>query len=186
MLLEDYILSYKVDDEIVVDLFSYYENYIRHLDKTFEPYSYYENKLVLCWFKEHEDVNPSMGFVNDRYHKGQKLYHCFGCGRTGDVIRLNQLIESEYHNRDLNRKESCLDLAEKYGIPIDEYEELDEEDYEARYLRRLSNIDRLMRRYTYKDFSMNIMKQRMNGKIDLNRINSECVKMIATVKQLYD
>ena len=41
--LDDFILSYKDGDEIVVDLFSYYENYIRNLDDRFKPYSFYDN-----------------------------------------------------------------------------------------------------------------------------------------------
>ena len=188
MTLDDYILSYKeneTDEVLTVDLFAYYENFIRPLDKRFEPYSFYDNKLVLCWFKDHEDVNPSMGYINDRFHKGQKLYHCFGCGKSGDVIRLNQIIESQYHNRDLSRKESCLDLAIKFNIPIDDYEELSDEDYEKRYLRFLRKFDALMNRYTVRDFSRALLQQRKSGKIDLNKVNSECVKMIATIKQLY-
>ena len=184
--LEDFILSYKVNDEVLVDLFSYYENYIRNLDKRFEPYSYYNNKLVLCWFKDHEDVNPSMGYINDKFHKGQKLYHCFGCGKTGDVIRLNQIIESQYHNNNLDRIESCKDLARKFGIDISDYGSFDNEDREVQYLRRLKKLDILKNRYTFKEFSTAIRNQRLTGNIDLNKINSECVKMIATVKQLYD
>ena len=184
--LDDYILSYKDGDEIVVDLFSYYENFIRPLDDRFKPYSFYDNKLVLCWFKDHEDVNPSMGYINDRFHKGQKLYHCFGCGKTGDVIRLNQLIESQYHNRELSRKESCIDLAEKFNIDIADFDELADDDYEARYIRKLRQFDMKMKRYTVNDFSHSLLAERITGKPNLDKINSECVKMIATVKQLYD
>ena len=186
MKLEDYILSYEINDEIVVDLFEYYDKFIRTLDERFKPYSFYNNKLVLCWFKDHEDINPSMGYIPDKFHKGQKLYHCFGCGKTGDIIRLNQIIESQYHNNDLDRKESCLDLAKKFNIPLDDYENFDEEDREVQYLRRLKKLDKLKNMYTYNDFARTLRHLRLKSDIDLNVINSECVKMIATVKQLYN
>jgi hypothetical protein len=48
----------------------------------------------LCPF--HADKNPSLSVNED---KG--LFHCFGCGTSGDVIRFVELIEN------LNFKEAC-------------------------------------------------------------------------------
>lgn len=186
MELSDYIITYQSSGKIVANLFDYYERYIRHLDKRFEQYSYYDNRLVLCWFKDHEDINPSMGFIYDRRFKGVQLYHCFGCGRTGNVVRLNQLVESQYHGRELTVFESCMDLAEKFGIPVDEFRDVEEDDYEARYSRSFKRIDELVTHYTEREFKEALLTMRKSGVVDLNKLNSECVKMIATSKQLYD
>ena len=42
----------------------------------------------------------------------------------------------------------------------------------------------LSKRYTQRDFSAELLNQRRNG-VDLEAVNDECVKMIATMKQLY-
>ena len=185
MTLSDFILTYERDGKIVANLFDYYELFIKPLDKRFGNHSYYDNKLVLCWFKDHSDINPSMGWIRDRNHKGVYLYHCFGCGRTGNVIRLNQLIMSQYYNQELTEKESCLDLAVKFDIPIDDFDVTSDEDYDLQFEKRVRKVEGLKSRYTVKDFSDNLLSIRKSGKVDLNKVNSECVKLIATVKQLY-
>ena len=184
MNLSDYVLSYEESGKVVANLFDYYEYFIKPLSTKFSDQSY-DNKLVLCWFKDHADVNPSMGFISDKHHNGNKLYHCFGCGKTGDVVRLNQYIESVYHNNDLTEQESAVDLAKKFNIDISEFDELEDEDYELRFGRNIKKTEILKRRYTVADFSRNLLEQRKNG-VDLDKVNFECVKMIATVKQLYN
>lgn len=187
MTLRDYILNYKDNDgNIVVNLFDYYEYYIKPLDKRFSRYSYYNDKLVLCWFKDHNDINPSMGYVRTKKSKNIHLYHCLGCGKTGDVVRLNQIIMSMYHGKELSEKESCLDLASKFKIPLDEFSEIADDDFEGRYEINLIKIDKLQSRYTERDFSNNLLNIRKRGSIDLGSVNSECIKMIATKKLLYD
>ena len=187
--LKDFILTYKVNDEVVANLFDYYDIYIKGLDKRFEPYSYHSTNLVLCFFKDHADINPSMGYINDKQHKGGKLCHCFGCGRTADVIRIHQILRSSYEGVELTEKEACIEVAELFKIPIDEFDELSDEDYEEKYLRNLRKIDRLSKHYTVRDFSAELLKLRTNygvGEVDLDKLNSSCVRMIATSKHLYD
>ena len=185
MTLKDYILTYEVDDKIVVNLFDYYEYFIKPLDERFKNYSYYSSDLVLCFFKDHADINPSMGHIKSKKFKNVRVCHCFGCHRTADVVRLHQIISSQYHNKELTEKEACLDLAQKFNVPLDDFDELDDEDYEAKYIRQLRNIEKLSNRYTIREFSRGLKEIRGSETVDLNKVNSECVKMIATVKQLY-
>lgn len=184
MNLREYVLTYEVDGKIVANLFDYYDIFISKLDKRFEQYSYYRDKLVLCFFKDHEDLNPSMGYVKHRQYKGALACHCFGCGRTADVVRIHQILSSQYKNVELTEKEACLEIAQMFNIPIEE--DLAEDDYEGRELADLKKIGYLSRRYTERDFSGALLNMRLNKKVTLDAVNSECVKMIATVKQLYD
>ena len=184
MTLTEYILTYTENDKIVVNLFDYYDMVIRPLDDKFKPYSYYNNKLVLCFFKDHQDVNPSMGWINDRHLKGVKVCHCFGCGRTANVVRLHQIISSEYFDKELTEKESCLELAEMFKVPLDDFNFLEDEDYEAKYQSNLKRIDKLQNRYSMQEFRNSLLAIREQG-VNLDKVNSECVKMIATIKQLY-
>lgn len=184
MTLTEYILTYTENDKIVVNLFDYYDMVIRPLDDKFKPYSYYNNKLVLCFFKDHQDVNPSMGWINDRHLKGVKVCHCFGCGRTANVVRLHQIISSEYFDKELTEKESCLELAEMFKVPLDDFNFLEDEDYEVKYQSNIKRIDKLQNRYSMQEFKNSLLSIREQG-VNLDKVNSECVKMIATIKQLY-
>lgn len=189
MKLKDYILTYEADGKVVANLFDYYEFFIKPLDKRFAEHSYYSNKTVLCFFKDHQDINPSMGYINSRKHKKIKVCHCLGCGRTADVVRLHQLMSSQWMGVELTEKEACLDLAAKFNIPIDDFDELDDEDFEGAYIRNIKKLDKLTDRYTIREFSsalLNLRKNSQSGIIDLSKVNSECVKMIATNKVLYD
>lgn len=184
MNLTDYILSYEENGKVVANLFDYYEYFIKPLSDKFSEQTY-DNRLVLCWFKDHADINPSMGFISDKKHKGNKLYHCFGCGKTGDVVRLNQYIESAYHGNELTEKESAIDLAKKFNIDISEFDELEDEDYEGRFNINIKKTETLKRRYTVADYKTNLLELRKEG-VDIDKVNFECIKMIATVKQLYN
>ena len=65
----------------------------------------------------------------------QKLYHCFGCGVSGDVFKFVMELEA------CEFPEAVERLAERYGVPI-EYEELSHK--EAEELDREKKIERLL------------------------------------------
>lgn len=184
MTLREFILTYERDGRIVANLFDYYEIKIKYLDKRFEDYSYYGSKLVLCYFKDHEDINPSMGWRYASQLKGVRICHCFGCHKSADVVRLHQILRKQYDGVDLTEKDSCFELAALFNIPVDEYSELDDDDYDAKYARAFKRVDMLAKKYTRREFSMELLNQRKNG-VNLDSVNNECIKMIATVKQLY-
>lgn len=189
MTFKDYVISYQVGDKIVANLYDYYEIFIKDLDPRFKQYSYYNSNLVLCYFKDHADVNPSMGWIKHKYLKGVKVCHCFGCGKTADVVRLHQILSKQYLDKDLTEKEACLQICDMFNIPVEDFEDLSDEDLEKQYVRNLNKVEKLKKHYTIREFSQGVMDVRTSnpmGKADLNKLNSECVKMIATVKQLYD
>ncbi len=61
--------------------------------------------LALCPF--HDEKTPSLSISQE---KG--LYHCFGCGASGDVIKFYQEINNKTFS------ESIVELAEEYNIEI--------------------------------------------------------------------
>jgi len=64
-----------------------------------------QNYIGLCPF--HSERSPSFTVNQDK-----QIYHCFGCGRGGDVFT----FWMEYHN--LSFPQSLKDLAERYNIPL--------------------------------------------------------------------
>lgn len=189
MTFKDYVISYQRGDKIVADLFDYYEVFVKGLDKRFQQYSYYNQNLVLCFLKDHADINPSMGFIKHKSFKNVKVCHCFGCGKTADVVRLHQILCKQYMDKELTEREACLEICEMFKIPAEDFEELTDEDLEKQYVRNLAKLSRLKRHYTVREFQqglLSIREEAQGGMVDLSRVGSECIKMIATVKQLYD
>lgn len=184
MTLREFVLTYERDGKIVANLFDYYDMKIKYLDKRFENYSYYSSKLVLCYFKDHADINPSMGWRYTSQLKGVRICHCFGCHKSADVVRLHQILRKQYDGVDLTEKDACYELAEIFDIPLNDFSELDDDDFDGKYDRRRRRSMELSKRYTQRDFSAELLNQRRNG-VDLEAVNDECVKMIATMKQLY-
>lgn len=194
MKLKEYLLGYEIEEgKPVCNIFDYYRQFIKPLDDRFKYGDLQPDKKVICFFKDHEDVNPSLGVIKDTKHvyKHQYLYHCFGCGKTGDVVRLHQIIEEQYHNRKLNQDDACKELARLFNIPLGDFEELDDEDYEGMLRLKIKRANEVSTHYNMTDFSkglLNIRKKAQGRKLtpqELGRVNSECVKIIASNKFLY-
>ena len=64
-----------------------------------------QNYVGLCPF--HSEKSPSF-----TVNQNKQIYHCFGCGKGGDVFT----FWMEYHNLDF--PQSLKDLAERYNIPL--------------------------------------------------------------------
>lgn len=192
MSLEEYILTYRGTTDsgeqgLVCNIPDYYERYIKPLDKKFSEYSFYGSRTVICPL--HEDTDPSMGLINHRFLQDVKIYHCFGCGASGTVIRLHQIIQDVYHNRKLSEDEACKELADLFEVPLEEFDDLAEDDYNGKYVAMLKRISKLKDAYTSRSFSQSLLDIRKNSSIDDNErlrlVNVESIKLIATQKKLY-
>lgn len=193
--LEDFILSYRRLDAsgteyTVVTVEDYHLKYIQPLDSSFSRWNFYNSSKVLCCFKDHDDINPSLGTIPDKKHKNVRIYHCMGCGATGTVIRLHQRIQREYHNRRITDRESALELAKLYNIDVREYEEIDSD--QATYIESYRNIQYLLDVYTIREYSSELLDcRKMFAKSSSiakmqSSLNSANVKMIATKKDWVD
>lgn len=188
--LEKYVLTYEdVNGKIVVNIPDYYDNYIAPLEGKFKQYSFHNKGTSTVVCPLHNDHDPSLGMMKDRRLPKVMLYHCLGCGAVGTVIRLHQRIQHKYYNREITIKQACVELCELFGIPVPTEDVFDSEDYSKRIQNRSMKVDKVARYYTEKDYARNILLLRKeaveNGGMNLNRLNSECVKMIATTKGLY-
>ncbi len=96
------------------------------------------NYRALCPF--HDDKNPSFYVSPER-----QLYHCFGCGRSGDVIRFVQEIEN------CSFVEAVSKLGKQVGIDVEPYLRNDEEkstDYKE-YVSLYSAAKDIYRKYLF-------------------------------------
>lgn len=189
MTLVEFIMTYEgiTDDGskgIVANIPDYYSRYIGIADKKYKGRQLSLRSKVICPF--HDDHDPSLGLISHRFYKGVGVYHCLGCGAAGTIIRFHQRVQKLFYNEVVNERDACFGLATLFNIPVDEYKEFDESDFEQKAVNTSNKIARLMKSYTVKDFSLELRDIRMSGgSPDLRRVNSAYVKMTATKKGLY-
>lgn len=72
------------------------------------------NSASLCPLHDETDASFHLYTKN-----GVERFHCFGCGKDGDVVDLYKRIEGLYHKRFYNNKDDCATaLLKLYGIEI--------------------------------------------------------------------
>lgn len=89
-----------------------------------------QNYVGLCPF--HSERSPSF-----TVNQNKQIYHCFGCGRGGDVFT----FWMEYHN--LSFPQSLEDLAERYNIPLPQSRDVAAERKKAEIKEQLFRINEL-------------------------------------------
>lgn len=192
MTLEEYILTYKGitssgEDGFVCNIADYYDKVVMPLDNKFRERSLNSSKLVICPL--HDDHDPSLGLINHRFLKGVKIFHCFGCGLSGTVVRFHQLIEHKYNNRNLTDEDACRELAVMFNIDISGFNELSEDDYEGKYAQTIKRLNILIKdSYNVADYELELRNARKANSYDaiLRKSNEAMIKMIASSKKLYD
>lgn len=93
-----------------------------------------QNHIGLCPF--HSERSPSF-----TVNQSKQIYHCFGCGRGGDVFS----FWMEYHN--LTFPQSLKDLAERYNVALPRQTNLPAERKKTELKEILSKINRLAGNY---------------------------------------
>ena len=71
------------------------------------------NSSAICPF--HVDSDPSLHFW-----AGTKTFKCFGCGASGDVIRMHQIWVKEFQSRTIDREQAMVELAALFGVTLEE------------------------------------------------------------------
>ena len=93
-----------------------------------------QNYIGLCPF--HSEKSPSF-----TVNQNKQIYHCFGCGKGGDVFP----FWMEYHNLDF--PQSLKDLAERYNIPLPQKRDIYVDKKRAALKEQLFNVNRLAENY---------------------------------------
>ena len=93
-----------------------------------------QNYIGLCPF--HSERSPSF-----TVNQSKQIYHCFGCGRGGDVFT----FWMEYHNSDF--PQSLKTLAERYNIPLPQKRDVYADRKKAELKEQLFTINDLAGRY---------------------------------------
>ena len=190
MTLEEYVLTAKdKDGRIIINIADYYERFIKPLDSRFGKSSYFSKSTVLCCWKDHTDINPSLGSIKHKFYKGVRLYHCLGCGATGTVIRMHQRIQKEYYDRNITDTESCLELCKLFGVDATEYTKVQDIGDQSNIMDRFRRVENYKGIYTIRDYQEELMEVRLDSSLSSEerayKVNIANIKYISTKKQLY-
>lgn len=99
--------QYIIDNISIPD---YFNKYIyANLKPGLTAMTDHDGSSSLCPF--HDDVNPSF-----RYWKPKKLFMCFGCRASGDVINLHRLTVQAKTHKPMSREAAIKDLCRLYNI----------------------------------------------------------------------
>jgi DNA primase len=94
-----------------VKLIEYYNTQILPLNKKYHAISE-ERNTGLCPF--HADNDPSL-----HYWKSKNIFHCFGCGFGGDVVKTHMKLRKIYYNESLSIEKAIQHLASLFSISLD-------------------------------------------------------------------
>ncbi|MBN1226814.1 MAG: DNA primase [Deltaproteobacteria bacterium] len=105
-----------------------------------------QNYIGLCPF--HSEKTPSFTVSQEK-----QIYHCFGCGRGGDIFN----FWMEYHN--LTFPQALKDLARQYNVSLPEYNNSPGKRKESDLIEFLFEINELAGRYFH-----DVLIKRPDGK----------------------
>lgn len=90
-------------------------------------YKIKSDKMMVCPL--HDDINPSMGIVIGK--SGEELFHCFGCNRWGNIVKLHKGVSMRLFNKHLNDNDSLKELCSIFNVPFDTFSEVEENNSES-------------------------------------------------------
>lgn len=95
-----------------IDLIEYYNKNVVPLSEKFKPMAI--NQVTgLCPF--HIDTDPSL-----HVWKKKNIYHCFGCGFGGDVVKTHMQLRRQHYSENITVEKAVRQLAEMFNIELDE------------------------------------------------------------------
>ena len=96
----------ELENRVMID--DYFNKYIVGLKKGLKPINDLNNTSI-CPF--HTENDPSW-----HYWVQKKRYHCFGCGATGNIVRLHQQVQAFYHHNIIDTETAINELIAMYGL----------------------------------------------------------------------
>ncbi len=152
-------------DEQVVDRIRNSTDIIRLIEEYFPLKRAGKNYKALCPF--HQEKTPS--FI---VSPGKQLYHCFGCGVSGNVF--NFLMEMEK----VDFPEALKRLAQRNGIKLKKFQSkkyLKKRELKQNVVDLNSRAARFYNRYLYSKKGKNVLEILRNRQLEDSTINKFCL-----------
>lgn len=99
-----------------IPLLDFYNTQVTVLGSKYKAIRSDKDKGV-CPF--HADLNPSLGFWKPR-NSDYPIFHCFGCGFSGNVIQSYIKLQKDYRNTRVSLEQAIQQLASLFGLELDQ------------------------------------------------------------------
>lgn len=150
----------------------YYEKKIKNLEWKFRRR---KSGKIICPF--HADDKPSLGFIRNK--DGSEIYHCFGCGVKGDIVKLHQGIEREYHGRDISREQALKELCQIFDYPYEKLQKEKKQEEAVKIQQVHTFYERPTEAMTLQRFEREFIKAKKDRR-DIRYFNSLLIQKIMT------
>lgn len=98
------------------------------------------NGRFRCINPEHDDKDPSCGFVTNE----RTTFHCFACLASGDIFHAAHLMEGKPLVGRAFIEETVIPLAERFSIPVPEFEVTDKQLQQSETFRAYQLAGRIL------------------------------------------
>lgn len=88
----------------------YYRLFVQPMNSS--RYKIKNDRMMVCPL--HDDHDPSMGVMINK--KQGEIFHCFGCGRWGDVVELHMGVMKRLRGIYMSYEEALKDLCRIFSI----------------------------------------------------------------------
>lgn len=127
-------------------IIEYYEKYVVPLNS--RRYHTKGNKMMVCPL--HDDHDPSLGIIFNK--KRGEIFHCFGCGKWGDVVELHQGVVQRHKGIYMSYDEALRDLCRIFNISYDEIPKPDKSDDASKEIMQEIALAEAIERFDVSDY----------------------------------
>lgn len=152
----------------------YYKKVVMPISKKYWVKS---DKMMVCPL--HDDINPSMGVITSK--NGEENFHCFGCNRWGDVVKLHKQVSRRLLRRYYSDEEALKDLCRIFNVPFNEVNTEKEEYIEDEDIRRELALREAMDKFDISDFRRMITEGKIKKK-SIGYFNTITMMMVNELK----
>lgn len=134
-------------------MLEYYDKIVAPISKKYQIKS---NRMRVCPL--HDDHDPSLGIIKDE--KRGEIYHCFGCNRYGNIVKLHQGVSQRLFNKHLTYTESIKELCNIFSVnysSLPKEDEVEEPNIDLEFKEALNRFD-------ISDFKERIIYGKVNNK----------------------
>lgn len=160
-------------------IIKYYEKVVIPINP--KRYHTKSDKMMVCPL--HDDHDPSMGVIHSA--KKGEIFHCFGCGRWGNVVELHQGVSKRLKGKYLSYNESLRDLCRLFNINYSEIEDLEDRESSDSEVRQELALEEAISRFDISDFKQLFLQGKLAGK-GVGYFNNLMMVMINELKDKED
>lgn len=136
---------------------TYYNKFVHSLGGKYLNNSFSKDKMCICPF--HDDNDASLGLINDKIDKDVRIFHCFGCGASGDIVQFHRRFIYKTEKRSISVETASREVATIFGIVINE--QAIEDHLNSLLFEREIQVEKDLGGYNFRSHSANLMKLRM-------------------------